>query len=118
MAPYLLHWFLASLALMITAYLVPGFKIDGFMAALIASVVIGIVNVFVWPLIAILTLPLTVFTFGLFLLVVNGIALKIAAALTPGFLINGFMPAVVGSIVLTIVGWLIRFVVYGGHVTP
>jgi putative membrane protein len=118
MAPYLLHWFLASVALMITAYLVPGFRVDGFFAALIAAVVIGVVNVFVWPVLAVLTLPLTFLTFGLFLLIVNGIALKIAAALTPGFAINGFMPAVIGSIVLTIVGWLIRFVVYGGAVTP
>ena len=118
MAPYLLHWFLASVALMITAYLVPGFRVDGFFAALIAAVVIGVVNVFVWPVLAVLTLPLTFLTFGLFLLIVNGIALKIAAALTPGFAINGFMPAVIGSVVLTIVGWLIRFVVYGGAVTP
>ena len=72
----------------------------------------------VWPVLAILTLPLTVVTFGLFLLVVNGIALKIAAAITPGFAIIGFMPAVIGSIVLTIVGWLIRFVVYGGNIAP
>ncbi len=118
MAPYLLHWLLASAALMITAYLVPGFRVDGFFAALIASVVIGVVNVFVWPVLAVFTLPLTVLTFGLFLLIVNGIALKIAAALTPGFTIQGFMPAVIGSVVLTIVGWLIRFVVFGGNVAP
>ena len=118
MTPYLLHWLMASVALMMTAYIVPGFRVEGFVAALIASVVIGIVNVFVWPVLAILTLPLTVVTFGLFLLVVNGIALKIAAAVTPGFAIIGFMPAVVGSIVLTIVGWLIRFVVYGGNIAP
>ncbi len=118
MAPYLLHWFLASVALMITAYFVPGFRVDGFFAALIASVMIGVVNVFVWPVLAVLTLPLTLLTFGLFLLIVNGIALKIAAALTPGFAINGFMPAVIGSVILTMVGWLIRFVVYGGAVTP
>lgn len=113
MMPYLVHWLIASLALMMTAYFVPGFQVQGLLAALIASVVIGFVNIFIWPVLAILTLPLTVLTFGLFLFVVNGLALKIAAALTPGFSINGFMPAIIGSIVLTIIGWLMRFVVFG-----
>lgn len=116
MMPYLVHWLIASLALMLTAYFVPGFRVEGFAAALLASVIIGFVNIFIWPVLAILTLPLTVLTFGLFLLIVNGIALKIAAALTPGFAINGFLPAVIGSMVLTVVGWLMRFVIFGGYV--
>ncbi len=110
--PYVVHWLIASLALMLTAYLVPGFQVHGFVAALIASCVIGFVNIFIWPVLAILTLPFTIFTFGLFLLVVNGLALKIAAALSPGFTINGFLPAIIGSVVLTIVGWLMRFVIF------
>lgn len=118
MMPYLVHWLLASLALLMTAYFVPGFQVDGFISALIAAVVVGFVNIFIWPVLAILTLPLTVVTFGLFLLIVNGIALKIAAALTPGFVIVGFMPAVIGSLVLTVIGWLMRFVVFGGNVSP
>jgi putative membrane protein len=109
---------MASVALMLTAYLVPGFQIDSFASALIAAIVIGLVNVFIWPVLMVLTLPLTVLTFGLFLLVVNGLALKIAAAFTPGFNIVGFMPAVIGSIVLTFIGWLVRFAVFGGHVVP
>lgn len=112
MAPYLLHWLTATVALLLTAYFVPGFTISSFGAAMIAAVVVGFVNMFIWPVLAILTLPLTIVTFGLFLLVVNGITLKIAAALTPGFDIKGFLPAVIGSIVLAIVGWVIRFVVY------
>lgn len=116
MWPYLLHWLVATVALLLTAYFVPGFQIVSFGAAMIAAVVVGFVNMFIWPVLAILTLPLTIVTFGLFLLVVNGISLKIAAALTPGFNIVGFFPAVVGSIVLTVVGWLIRFVVYSPSV--
>jgi putative membrane protein len=112
MMPYLVHWFIASLALILTAYFVPGFHVQGLVSALLASVVIGFVNIFIWPVLAILTLPLSVLTFGLFLFVVNGIALKIAAALTPGFSINGFMPAVIGSIVLTVIGWIMRFVLF------
>lgn len=112
MQPYLVHWLLASMALAITAYVVPGFRIENFVAALLAALIVGFVNMFIWPVIAVLTLPLTVVTFGLFLFVVNGIALKIAAAITPGFTIDGFLPAIIGSIVLAVVGWLVRFVVY------
>lgn len=115
MWPSLLHWILASLALMMTAQIVPGFKVDNFIAALLASVIIGFVNIFIWPILTILTLPLTILSFGLFLLIVNGIALKISAAMTPGFSIDGFFPAIIGSIVLTVVGWLVRFVVFGGQ---
>lgn len=118
MSAYLVHWLLASVALMLTAYFVPGFRVQGFTAALIASVVIGLVNIFIWPILVVLTLPLTAVTFGLFLLIVNGVALKIAAALTPGFSIHGFLPAILGSVVLTIIGWIVRYVSFGGHNIP
>jgi putative membrane protein len=109
MSYYLIHWLLASLCLMITAYVVPGFRIENFVAALLAAIIVGLVNVFVWPVLVLLTLPLTVLSFGLFLFVVNGLALKVAAALTPGFTIVGFMPAIIGSVVLTLVAWAVRF---------
>lgn len=112
MMPYLVHWLIASLALILTAYFVPGFHVQGFISALIASAVIGFVNIFIWPVLAILTFPLTLVTFGLFLFIVNGISLKIAAALSPGFSINGFWPAVIGSVVLTLIGWLMRYVIF------
>lgn len=112
MAPILVHWILAALVLMVSAYILPGMEIRSFVAALFASVIIGVVNTLVWPLLALLTFPLTIVTFGLFLLVVNGVCLKLSAALTPGFTIEGFMPAVIGSIVLTVIGWLVRFVIF------
>ena len=115
MSAYLVHWLLASVALMLTAYFVPGFRVQGFGAALIASVVIGLVNIFIWPILVVLTLPLTAVTFGFFLLIVNGVALKIAAALTPGFSIQGFLPAVLGSVVLTVIGWIVRYASFSGH---
>ncbi len=112
MFPYLVHWLLAALTLMVTAHVVPGMEVKSFVAALLASLVIGVVNVLVYPVITLLTLPLTIITFGLFLLIVNGLCLKIAAALTPGFEIVGLLPAVIGSVVLTVLGWLVRFVFY------
>jgi putative membrane protein len=115
MTPFLVHWLLASVALVLTAHFVPGFRIEGFGAALVAAVVIGLVNTFIWPVLVLLTLPLTLFTFGFFLLVVNAVSLKIAAGLTPGFSIIGFFPAFIGSVVLTCIGWLVRYVVFGGY---
>ena len=93
MGPYLVHWLAATVAVMITAYIVPGFQVNSVFSALLAAVVIGFVNIVIWPVLVVLTLPLTVVTFGLFLLVVNGVSLKIAAGLTPGFSIEGFLPA-------------------------
>ena len=115
MTPYLVHWLIATVALMLTAYFVPGFTISSFGAAMIAAIVVGFVNMFIWPVLAFFTIPLTIITFGLFLLVVNGLSLKIAAALTPGFSIEGFLPAVIGSLVLSFVGWLVRMVVFSAH---
>jgi putative membrane protein len=112
MVEYLVHWLVASVVVVVTAYVVPGIKINNFVSAMVAALVIGIVNVAVWPLLVFLTLPLTVITFGLFLFVVNGLALKISAALTPGFTIDGFLPAILGSLVLSIVGSLVRFVFF------
>ena len=110
MMTYLLHWLVAALSLGVTAYIVPGFKISNVFAALIAALVVGFLNIVLWPILAVLTLPLTLITFGLFLFVVNALVLKFGAALVPGFSIDGFLPAIVGAVVLTLVGWLARFV--------
>ncbi|MEZ4752198.1 MAG: phage holin family protein [Bdellovibrionota bacterium] len=112
MTAYLVHWLLATLTLLITAKVVPGIRITSFGAALFGALIVGLVNMLVWPVLVFLTLPLTVITFGLFLFVVNGLALKISAGLSPGFEIEGFLPAVIGSIALTLVGYLVRYVFY------
>ena len=107
-----LHWVVSAIALILTAYLVRGFKVKSFGAALIAALVIGLANALLWPLLIFLTLPLNVLTFGLFTFVVNGMVLKISAALLPGFAINGWLAAIFGSIILSLVSaglhyWLI-----------
>lgn len=108
---FILTWLVTTLSLLITAYLVPGFRIDNLAAAIIAAIVLGLVNGIVRPILIILTLPLTLLTLGLFLFVVNAISISLAAALTPGFSITGFFPALIGSIILTIVSSLIHFLV-------
>jgi putative membrane protein len=113
MPHFLLTWLLTALALVITAKLVPGFKIDSFTAALIASVVLGLVNAIIKPILVVLTLPITLVTLGLFLFVVNAITIWLAGYLTPGFDVYGLVPALLGSIVLTIVASVLNYVLGG-----
>lgn len=104
----LLQWLLSACAFLATAYFVPGFRVSGFAAALIASVVVGLGNMIVWPVVAFLTLPLTILTLGLFLFVVNGIVIKICAAVVPGFEVTTWTAAIIGAILLTVFNWLFR----------
>lgn len=105
---FLIHWLLNAIGLMIVAHLVPGFRVAGFGAALLAAVAIGLVNATIGFLLVLLTLPLTVLTFGLFFFVVNALLLWMAAALVPGFALDGFGAALLGSIVLTLVNTILR----------
>ena len=98
------HWAVSALALMLTAYLVRGFKIKSFGSALVAAAVIGLANIVIWPILIFLTLPINILTLGLFTFVVNGMVLKICAAMLPGFKIETWGAAIFGSIVLAIVG--------------
>ncbi|GAB1543793.1 phage holin family protein [Scytonema sp. NUACC21] len=111
MKHFLLTWLGTAAALIITSNIVPGFEIKNFIAALVAAVVIGLVNAIVRPVLGILTFPITLLTFGLFTFVLNALTLWLASALTPGygFIINGFVPALLGSIVLAIVSSVINY---------
>lgn len=111
MPNFLLTWLLAAVSLVITAYLVPGFAIANFVAALIAAVILGLVNAIIKPILVVLTLPITIVTLGLFLFIVNAITIWIAGAITPGFDVNGFPPALIGSIVLTLVSSVLNHLV-------
>ncbi|MEG3931112.1 MULTISPECIES: phage holin family protein [unclassified Microcoleus] len=115
MLSFFLTWIVAAVSLIITANIVPGMAVVSFPAAMLAAVVIGLVNAVVKPIITLLTLPLSIITLGLFLFVVNAISLSLASwlasAFSIGFAVNGFWPALVGSIVLSFVSGLIgRFV--------
>lgn len=115
MLNFALTWLVAAVSLVITANVVPGIVISSFPAALAAAVLIGFVNAIARPIITLLTLPLTILSLGLFLLVVNAISLSLAGwlagVLDIGFKVNGFWPAFFGAIVLSFVSGLIgRFV--------
>src|SRR5258708_4163798 len=108
MTHLLINWLLSALSLVIVAHVIPGFQISGFGAALIAAIVIGLVNGTLGFFLKVVTFPLSILTLGLFWLVINALMLKVAAALVPGFRIDGFLPAFFGVIVLTLVNMLLR----------
>jgi putative membrane protein len=99
----LIRWILNTLALFLVVTIVPGFTSGGWGSLAIAAAVLGLLNAVIRPILFVLTLPITVVTLGLFLLVVNAIMLELTAALVPGFDIHGFGWAIVGALVLSIV---------------
>jgi putative membrane protein len=103
MPQFLLTWIATAIALLITAKIVPGLVVDGITASLIGSAVLGFVNAIVKPILFLFTLPLTILTLGLFLLVLNAITFGIVGYLTPGFTVAGFFPALFGSLILSVI---------------
>ncbi len=105
------RWVLNALALYIVARVLPGIHLSDFGSALIAALVIGLVNALIKPIFFLLTLPVTVLTLGLFTFVLNALMLMLASALTPGFKIDGFLTALLGSILLSIVTTILHSLV-------
>ena len=102
----LLRWILNTLALLLVANVVPNFSYSSWVSLAIAAAVLGLLNAIVRPILWFLTLPLTVLTLGLFLLVLNAIMLELTAWLVPGFDIDGFGWAIVGALVLSVVSMI------------
>ncbi len=105
----LLHWILSALALLIVSYIVPGFVLTGIVAALIAAVVIGLINATLGLILKVVTFPLTILTLGIFWLVINALMLELASAVVPGFHISSFGAAFVGAIVLALINMVMRW---------
>jgi putative membrane protein len=106
----IVHWLLNAIALLIVTYLVPGFHVSGIVAALIAAVIVGLLNATIGLFLKVITFPLTVFTLGIFWFVVNAIILKLASMISPGFTIIGFAPAFWGAIILSLINLLVRWI--------
>lgn len=110
--PFFIRMAANAIAILLIGYLLPQVvSVDSVMAALAAAFVLGLVNAVVRPLFVLLTLPVTVVTLGAFLLVINGLLLWIVSAFVPGFHVNGFLAAVVGSVLLSIVSWILTMLV-------
>jgi len=110
----LVQWLLYALALLLVSRIVPGFVVTGLGPALIASVVIGLLNATLGFFLKIVTFPLSILTLGLFLLVINGLMIMLASGIVPGFHVRGFGAAFWGAAVLTILGMIIRSVTKNG----
>ena len=107
MIEFLAHLVFSAALLLLVANLVSGVSMSGWAPALLAALVLGLVNAVVRPIMILLTLPLTVLTFGLFLFVINALVLWLVAGLVPGFRVRGFGPALVGSLLLTVLNILV-----------
>ena len=101
-------WLLSALALLAVTYVYPGVQIVSFGSALIAAAVIGLLNMIVRPVLVILTLPVTVVTLGLFLFVINALLFWAASGLLGGFHVNGFVAALIGSLIYSLLGVIIE----------
>jgi putative membrane protein len=108
MGRLLIHWLISTASLLIVSYLFTGIEIRGVGAALIAPIIIGLINATIGFVLKLLTLPLTILTFGLFLLVINALMLQLASYLVPGFVVHGFWSAFFGAIVLSLVSMILR----------
>ncbi len=105
---WLITLVLNGVALLVADYFVAGFHIRGFFAALLAALVLGLVNTFIRPVLLVLTLPVTFFTLGLFILVINALAFLIASWLVPGFTVYTFWGAMAGALITSIISWLLN----------
>jgi putative membrane protein len=103
---FLVRMFISAISLWLAALVVPGMHLEGLLTVLGAALVLGIVNAFIRPIVILLTLPLTIITLGLFLLVVNAMMLGLVSAMFQGFSISGFWSAVFGAIFVSFFSWL------------
>jgi putative membrane protein len=113
MVRLLVQWLLSAVALLVVSNLVPGFYVQGLGPALVAALVIGLLNATVGFFLKIVTFPISILTLGLFLLVINGLMILVASNIVRGFHVRGFVPAFWGAVVLALLGMLIRAVTKG-----
>lgn len=114
MTRILLLWILNALALLALPYVLPSISVDSFVSALVAALVLGLVNASLRPILVILTLPVTLLTMGLFLFVVNGLLFWMVGSILAGFHVGGFWSGIFGAIVYSIISWLLTSLVGEG----
>ena len=110
----LARWVVNAAALLLVAYLYPGVHVESFFAALIAALVLGLVNAVIRPILVILTFPVTLLTLGLFLFVINAVLFWLVANLVQGFAVNGFVAALIGSILYSVITLISSWILFGG----
>lgn len=104
----IIRWLFLTAAIVAASYLIDGIVVGSFLSALIAAAILGILNVILRPILLILTLPVNILTLGLFTLVINAFLLKMVSGVVAGFDVQGFWPAFFGSIVISLLNWLLN----------
>ena len=107
----ILIWCCNALALLAVAYLLPGVSVDGFGSALIAALVLGLINTLIRPLLILLTLPVTVLSLGLFILVINGLLFWLAGSVLRGFHVSGFWVGMMGALLYSIISYVLSLLI-------
>ena len=110
----LLVWLVNTAALIAVAYLMPSIDVTSFWSALVAALVLGLVNAVIRPLLILLTLPVTVVTLGLFIFVINGLLFWLVGSFVEGFVVRGFWAGFFGAILFSVVSWLLSALVLRG----
>ncbi len=100
----ILRWILFALSVMLAAWLIPGISVENFPAALLLAFIIGLINVFIKPILGLITLPINVLTLGIFGLILNALLFMLAGYFAPGVSIDGFLSAFLGSLLLAFLG--------------
>ena len=103
----MIRWLILTGSIMLAAHLLSGIVVSGFPSAFFAAAILGILNAFLRPVLILLTLPINVLSFGLFTFVINAMMLKMVSGVISGFDVYGFWPAVFGSLVISIINWLL-----------
>lgn len=105
----ILKWLIMTVSVMVTAYVIPGVTVRSFMSALWVALLLGIVNMLLRPFLILITLPINILTLGLFTFVINGLIILLVSSVVKGFQVSGFWIAVLFSIVLSIVNYVMNF---------
>lgn len=108
MSGILIRWLTATGAILLTAYLLSGIHVEGFFSAFLAAAMLGILNALFRPIALLITLPINVLTLGLFTFVINALMLKMASGVISGFDVHGFGSAIVGSLMISVISWLLN----------
>jgi putative membrane protein len=108
MTHLLIHWLISAASLVVVAYVIPGIQLHGLGSALIAPIVIGLINATIGFILKIVTFPITLLTLGLFWLVINALMLMLASYFVPGFIVAGFWSAFFGAIVMSVVSTILK----------
>ncbi len=115
MKNYLIRWLINAVGLLIVSKTMEGIEVDGFLTAIVAAAIIGIINTFLRPLLILLTLPINILTLGLFTLVINGLIFYFVGYLVEGFQVTGYIASFIGALILSIINVLATILIGMGN---